>query len=160
MKLLYPKPERLVKRFSSLTKNGLLDFRPIKPDILKYLEKVSKNGNGANGYFDECLLLPDSKLKVHGWARQATKKTPANNVILVYTDRNGDCKPFAILRVGDKRPDIAKVFESRVMLNCGFSGIIDISHLPGGNLQISAWTVDTKENIAYQLANTYSIRKL
>lgn len=160
LKLLYPKPQRLLQRFSELTKNGLLDFRPIKPDILKYLERVSKNGNGSNGYFDECLLLAGSKLKVHGWARQATKETPANNVILVYTDKNGDCKPFAILRVGDKRSDVAEVFKSRVMLNCGFSDIIDISHLPGGNLQISAWTVDTKENIAYQLANTYSIRKL
>lgn len=160
LKGLHPKPERLVKRFSSLTKFGLLDFRPIKPDILKHLEKVSKNGNESNGYFDECLLLRDNKLRVSGWARQATKKTPANNIMLVYTGKSGDCKPFAILRVGDKRPDVAKVFKSRVMLNCGFSDIIDISHLPGGDLQISAWTVDTKENIAYQLANTYFIRKL
>jgi len=106
------------------------------------------------------LFLANSKLRVGGWACQAKKKTPANNVILVYTSGNGAGTPFATLRVGNKRPDVAKVFGSSSLLNCGFSDIIDISNLPEGNLQISAWTVDTERNIANQIAKTYSIRKL
>lgn len=159
LEAFYSNSQAVVDRFCDLTKVGLLDFRPVKPDILKYLTKVSKNGNVANGYFDECLLLADSKLEVYGWACRPARKTPTNNVMLVYTDKNGDSEPFATLRVGDKRPDVAKVFKSSSMLNCGFSDIIDISNLPDGNLQISAWTVDTKENVAYQLANTYPIRR-
>jgi len=95
----------------------------------------------------------------NGWACRLGEKRPADNVIFVYTNGNGVSKPFATLRVGEKRPDVAEVFKSPSILNCGFSDTIKIGNLPGGNLEISAWTVDTEKSVAYRLANTHFIRK-
>jgi len=156
----YPKSQYAVDRFSNLTRIGLLDFRPVEPNILKWLDKEGKNGNESNGRFEECSILVDGRLRVRGWACDRREKSLADSALLVYTDGNGVSRPFATLRVGEKRQDVAEAFKSPSILNCGFSDIIDIRDLPGGNLEISAWSVDIKKSIAYQLGNTHSIRKL
>jgi len=56
LETFYRNAQTVVDRFSNLTKLGLLDFRPIEPDILKCLEEKTENGDGSNGHFDECYF--------------------------------------------------------------------------------------------------------
>ena len=80
----------MIGSFSKLTTNGLLDFKPVKSDVLKFLESPSKKGESSNGYLDKCQLSAN-KLIVEGWVSHTEKKIPAQSVILVYTDKKGFC---------------------------------------------------------------------
>lgn len=156
---IYPhSPDHLIDRFGKLAAIGLLDFKPVDPDILKLFKNPTKTGNSSCGSLEQCRLITPNALLVTGWACHREKVIPARNVILVYTEKNGDSNPFGILRVTSKRPDIATLFKSSAMLNSGFADIIKISRLPSENLIISAWIVDIDTDIAHQLANIYHYR--
>ncbi|MCP4111930.1 MAG: hypothetical protein GY749_41440 [Desulfobacteraceae bacterium] len=156
LKILWHDPKDLLIKFSDLIQHGLLDFKPVNPDTLKWVKKHDQNSGKFYGFM-KCTLLSDGKLHISGWAYQPEKIIPADNVIIAYTEKGRDPQPVAVTMVWEKRPGVEELFKTPSMLNCGFSEAVDISGLPAGELMISAWTVDVTANVAYKLNNNFRL---
>ncbi|MCP4352584.1 MAG: hypothetical protein GY795_44565 [Desulfobacterales bacterium] len=158
LKILWHDPKDLLSKFSELIQYGLLDFKPVKSDQLKWVND-HRIGGVPHGFLETCLLMPNGKLLVRGWAWSKKKGIPADNVIITYTDEGGNPEPIAVTLVCEERPDVEKIFKSPSFLYCGFSDSINISGIPPGKRTISAWTVDTEANIVYKLGRNFVLSK-
>jgi hypothetical protein len=155
---LYPNTQRLLDRFDSLRRHGLLSFSAVDPQVLAHSEKGAQDPHTVCGFLDECSWIKPDLVACSGWAYLTHRKEPATNVILTWNEPNGELHPFALLPISLFRPDVANSLGCRRDLFCGFGGE---SRLPVERPQrvvIRGWTIDVEEGMACELGGAHPVR--
>jgi hypothetical protein len=123
--------------------------------VIAAAKHVSLSGDPSNGFLDAVADTPNS-LAISGWAILKKRQKPADAVLIEWSGVNGNVKPIAILAVGTPREDVASLYGNSDLSASGFSEIISKANIPGPGV-ISAWAVNEKTHMAYELATTHRI---
>ena len=120
-------------------------------------ERPDPNAASA-GNLDAARLEPASQLAFQGWARVPDPDRPADCVVLGFETADGAWEPFCVVGTGGIRPDVAQHFGNDALRGAGFSGRIDASRLPQGDLTLKAHAIDFQNDLAFPLANAVSVQ--
>jgi len=160
LRFLHWNRQHLFRMFTILSDYGLFDIKLIDRTVfMKSLEelKLTTKEQEVNGRFEKCMMLENHTLQVSGWAKAPQHKTPAKQVVLVYTNQQDISFPFALVPVRQQRLDIVQALQNPLMVYSGFHEVIELHNVPDGELIVSAWTVDERTSMAYQLGKTFRI---
>jgi hypothetical protein len=123
--------------------------------VVAAAKHVSLLGDPSNGFLDAVADTPNS-LAISGWAILKKTQKPADAVLIEWSGVNGNVKPIAILAVGTPREDVASLYGNDDLSASGFAETISKANIPGPGV-ISAWAVNQKTHVAYELATTRNI---
>ncbi|HEY2125411.1 MAG TPA: hypothetical protein VGG94_08115 [Chthoniobacterales bacterium] len=107
---------------------------------------------GEFGRCDPAVRRSATTVELSGRAFVPALEEPAPCILLAY-EAGGQWFSFAILEVGEKRPDAAADFGEAYQYS-GWRTIVDTSELPKKARQISAWSVDPTTGNVFKLPGT------
>lgn len=153
IRYLYPNVRFVLIRADELAGMGLLGTPLPDPGPFWQRRRRGDAGEEAWGFLDSCRPTDPTRLAFSGWVRNPREGGPGDNVVLVWTDAAGNSAAFAVQRISERMPHIAALMHEPALTRCGFRGTVEMNRLPLGELEISAWTVDSGTEQAHQLAH-------
>ena len=150
--LLTPDPLRqTVGTIRTLAENDALRPRLVSQKLASAInERPDVNATSA-GTLDAVRLEATGHLAFQGWARVPDQDRPADCVVLGFETSDGGWKPFCVFETGGNRPDVARHFGRSGLTLSGFSGRVDATSLPRGDITMKAWAIDLQNERAFPL---------
>jgi hypothetical protein len=157
--LLSPYPVReIASTIRTLAENDALRPRFVSQKMASAVSQRPNTDAGSAGTLDAARLEATGRLAFQGWARVPDQDRPADCVVLGFETSDNAWKPFCVIETGGKRPDVARHFASRALKRAGFSGVVDGSTLPNGELTMMAWAIDLQDKRAFPVAGAVKLR--
>jgi hypothetical protein len=147
----YPYPEGFSERVEEMKGLHLLKIPDVTERVAKMISSAPPPNGLVAGFIDNGKLEDGNKLRIAGWARNPTRNFKADYVVLGWEEPGGAFHPFTAIATGNRRPDVAQVFNSDSMEIAGFEQSLDISKLPRGPLEIKGWSIDLKNQEAFPM---------
>jgi hypothetical protein len=107
------------------------------------------------GRCDSVIRKGSTLFEISGWAFLSIDDQPAGGVVLAFQSGNA-WHAFAFANVNEERPDAAKKRGDQYKWS-GWRRVIDITSVPKGVRQISAWAVDAATADVYRLPGVFSL---
>jgi len=141
-----------VSTIHALAENDALRPRLVSQRLASAVNERPNTNAASAGTLDKASLDTTSHLAFHGWARVPDQDRPADCVVLGFETSDGGWKPFCVVETGGKRPDLARHFGSGALARAGFSGRVDATSLPRGDVTMKAWAIDLQNERAFPMA--------
>ena len=122
------------------------------------MQQSPKDANGSTGQIETCTLDSHGSLFITGWAWLPDRNYCADRVIIGYKDTSGNFKPICIMRTGARREDLRKRLPLPTIEKAGFSRTVNSANLPAGDVMIEGWAIDLKEQKAWPLASSLTLK--
>ena len=156
--LLSPyRTEDVLTTIRTLAGNDALRPRLVSQKLANAAHKPPDTAAASAGHLDAARLESASHLVFQGWARVPDQNRPADCVVLGFQLSNGDWKPFCVTETGGNRPDVARHFDDEALGSTGFSGRVDSTPLPSGELKLKGWAIDLQGERAFPIAGEASV---
>ena len=97
------------------------------------------------------------QLVFEGWALGSGDARPASCVVLGFEMPNGAWKPFCVVETGGNRPDVAGKLGITALARVGFSGRLDATGVPSGELTMKGWAIDLQHERAFPLSGAIKL---
>jgi hypothetical protein len=157
--LLSPYPvQETVSTIRTLAGNDALRPRLVSPKLASAVNERPNTDATSAGTLDAARLDATIHLAFQGWARVPNENRPADCVVLGFETSDGVWKPFCVVETGGKRPDVTQHFGGVALAHAGFSGSIDATSLPGGDITLRAWAIDLQNERAFPIAGAVSLQ--
>jgi hypothetical protein len=157
--LLSPYPLReTVSTIRTLAQNDALRPRLVSERLASAVNERPNTDASSAGILDAARLEATGHLAFQGWARVPDRDRPADCVVLGFETFDGVWKPFCVVETGGKRPDVARRFGSGALARAGFSGWVDATSLPRGDVTLKAWAIDLQNERAFPMTGTVSLQ--
>lgn len=157
--LLSPYPLReTVGTIRTLAENDALRPRLVSQRLASAVNERPNTNAASAGTLDAASLDATSHLAFQGWARVPDQERPADCVVLGFETSDGVWKPFLVVETGEKRPAVARHFGSGALARAGFSGRVDATSLPRGDVTMRAWAIDLQNERAFPMAGAVSLQ--
>lgn len=156
--LLSPYPVGdVVSTIRALAENDALRPRLVNQKLARAINERPATEAASAGNLDGARFESDGQLTFQGWARVPDQERPADCVVLGVETSDGLWKPFCVFETGGNRPDVARHFGHAALGHSGFSGRVEATNLPAGDLTLKAWAIDLKNERAFPIANAVSL---
>jgi hypothetical protein len=148
--LLTPDPVRkTMATIRTLAENDALRPRLVSQRLASAINvRPDTTTAPSAGNLDGATLEATGHLSFQGWARVPDQDRPADCVVLGFETFDGEWKPFCVFETGGSRPDVARHFGIDALAHAGFSGRVDATSLPAGDITVKAWAIDLKNQRA------------
>ena len=157
--LLSPYPLReTVGTIHTLAENDAFRPRLVSQRLANAINERPNTDGASAGNLDAAQLDPTNHLAFQGWARVPDQDRPADCVVLGFETSDGVWKPFCVVETGGERPDVAQHFGRRALARAGFSGRVDATSLPRGDVAMKAWAIDLPNERAFPMAGAVSLQ--
>ncbi|MEY2488151.1 MAG: hypothetical protein QOC70_93 [Verrucomicrobiota bacterium] len=158
--LLSPYPlQQTVETIHTLAENDALRPRLVSQRLANaILERPNTDATSA-GSLDEARLESTGNLVFQGWARVPDRARPADCVVLGFETSDGGWKPFCVVETGGSRPDLARHFGIGALAHAGFSGRMDASSIPRGDITMKAWAIDLQNERALPMGGSIRLQR-
>lgn len=157
--LLSPYPvDDVLGTIRTLAGNDALRPRLVSQKLASAVRERPDHEATSAGNLDAARLESASQLTFQGWARVPAPDRPADCVVLGFETVDGAWEPFCVVGTGGIRPDVAQHFGNNALRSAGFSGRVDASHLPQGDLTLKARAIDFQNDRAFPIANAVTVR--
>jgi hypothetical protein len=151
--LLSPYPVReVVNTIRTLAEHDVLRPRLVSQKLTGAVHERPSSDRASAGTLDGAWLEGPGHLVFQGWARVPDQNRPADCVVVGFETSNGAWQPFCVFETGGNRPDVARHFGHAALDRAGFSGRVDATNLPRGDLTLKAWAIDRQNERAFPLA--------
>jgi hypothetical protein len=157
LKNLYPDINHLQTRANQIDRLGFLQPSLATNPNLQNLTIQNDPSGSKYGFFDSLSADNNGNYITSGWAVLPRKNRPADAVILAYQTLDGSDIAFAIVKVEQKREDVAKILNTQKSLKSGWSKVFSSELVPKEAVAISAWAFDSRIGRAYKLDNTHDL---
>jgi hypothetical protein len=159
MALLSPYPARdVLTTIRALVENDALRPRLVSQKLAGAVKARPNTDAGSAGNLDAARLESAGQLAFQGWARVPDQDRPADCVVLGFETVETIWKPFCVAETGGNRPDVAQHFGPAALDRAGFSGRVDATHLPHGDLTLKAWAIDLRNERVFPIAGAVSLQ--
>lgn len=156
--LLSPYPvEDMLNTIRTLAANDALRPRLVSPKLVHALNERPSVGVPSVGNLDAARFESANQLTFQGWARVPEQDRPADCVVLGFEIPADVWQPLCVVETGGIRPDVARHFGIEALRHSGFSGRVNASNLPPGDLTLKARAVDLQNERAFPIANRVSL---
>ena len=157
--LLSPYPvEDVVGTIRTLAEHDALRPRLVSQKLAGAVNERPNTDAAAAGNLDAARLEAPGYLAFQGWARVPDQDRPADCIVLGFEASDGVWKPFCVVETGGMRPDVARHFGHAGLRRAGFSGRVDGTNLPRGDITLKAWAIDLHNDGAFPIANAVSLQ--
>jgi hypothetical protein len=110
----------------------------------------------STGVLDEATIESANQLVFQGWAFVPDQNRPADCIIVGFETPDGAWNPFCVVGTGRSRPDVARHFGHAALERAGFSGRVEATSLPHGEIILKAWGIDLQNERAFPIAGAVS----
>lgn len=155
--LAYPYIKTLPGRIAEMTQLGLLKLPAIPGEVARAIQQAPTGETAGVGVFDATKIEPGGRLRVRGWARNPTRNTRAECVVLGWLGEDASFHPFTTILLGNRREDLVQAFKSPMMRRAGFDQEIAITALPQRELKLRGWSVDLKNGEVFPFPGEISL---
>jgi hypothetical protein len=150
---LSPYPVRdVLSTIRTLAAHDALRPRLVSSNLASAVKKRPDIDAASTGVLDEARSESASQLVFQGWAFVPDQNRPADCIVVGFETPDGAWTPFCVVGTGGSRPDVARHFGHSALERAGFSGRVDASSLPGGDIILKAWGVDLQNERAFPIA--------
>jgi hypothetical protein len=157
--LLSPYPvQETVSTIRTLAENDALRPRLVSPKLASAVNQRPNTDDASAGTLDAARLDATNHLLFQGWARVPNEDRPADCVVLGFETSDGVWKPFCLVETGGKRPDVARHFGNVALAPAGFSGGVDATSLPRGDITLRAWAIDYQNERAFPVGGAVRLQ--
>jgi hypothetical protein len=157
--LLSPYPvEDMLRTIRTLAGNDALRPRLVNQKLASAVRERPSPDAVPAGNLDAARVESAGQLSFQGWARVPDQNRPADCVVLGFETAERPWKPLCVVGTGGIRPDVARHFGSHELHRAGFSGRVDATKLPRGDLIMKAWAIDLRSDRAFPIANAVSLQ--
>lgn len=157
--LLSPYPVGdVVSTIRTLAEHDALRPRLVSQKLAGAVNERPNTDAATAGNLDAARLEAPGQLAFQGWARVPEQDRPADCIVLGFETSEGDWKPFCVFETGGMRPDVARHFGHAALHHSGFSGRVDATKLPRGDLTLKAWAIDLQHERAFPIAGAVSLQ--
>lgn len=153
---LFPGVDRLRERALRLEEHHLLRLPLISGQLAGQVYQPPPKGGESSGWIDACVGS-NGVLSISGWAWLFRRNRPADIVVIGCKNVAGQFKPISVLRTGSRREDVQEYFHLPKM-EFGFSRFISSANFPPGDLAIEGWAVDLKNQTAWPLSSSVTLK--
>jgi len=129
---------------------GLLHPAMVRTAEISRLPRVGATKT-VLGYLDKANCS-DGPCEITGWAVLPKKRRVADCVVVAYDGPDKGPIIFGVIDQVSDRPDVVQTYP-RNLLRCGWSVHFQRSEIPPGEHRISAWALDAKTGIFYELGS-------
>jgi len=148
--LLSPYPLwKVVTTIRTLAEHDALRPRLVSQRLASAINEPPNTNAISAGTLEAASVDATSHLAFQGWARVPDQDRPADCVVLGFETSDGVWTPFRVVETGGKRPDVARHFGSGALDRAGFSGRVDATSLPRGDITMKAWAIDLQNERAF-----------
>jgi hypothetical protein len=151
-------PAQTIATIRTLAKNDALRPRLVSPKLASAINERPNTDGTTAGTLDEARLEATGHLAFQGWARVPEQDRPADCVVVGFETSNGEWKPFCVFETGGNRPDVARHFGIDALARAGFSGRVDATSLPAGDITVKAWAIDLQNERALPLGGATKLQ--
>ena len=124
------------------------------------MRQLPPDADGSTGQIETCAFYPNGSLVITGWAWLPSKNRRADCVVIGCKDAAGNFKPICVLSTGARREDLREHFHIPMMEQAGFfSRTVNPANLPTGDVTIEGWAIDLKEQQAWPLASSLTLKQ-
>lgn len=157
--LLSPYPVAdVVSTIRTLAERDALRPRLVSQKLAGAVNERPNTDAAASGNLDAARLEAPGYLAFQGWARVPDQDRPADCIVLGFETSNGGWKPSCVVETGGMRPDVARHFGNAGLSRAGFSGRVDATNLPRGDVTLKAWAIDLHNDHAFPIANAVGLQ--
>jgi hypothetical protein len=142
----------------TLAENDALRPRLVSQRLASAVNERPNTNAASAGTLDAARLEATGHLAFQGWARVPDQDRPADCVVLGFETSDGGWKPFCVFETGGNRLDVARHFGKGGLTRSGFSGSVDATSLPPGDITIKAWAIDLQNERAFPMAGAMSLQ--
>jgi hypothetical protein len=158
--LLSPYPvEDVLSTIRTLAANDALRPRLVSPKLVHAVNERPNADAASAGNLDAARLESANQLTFQGWAPVPVQDRPADCVVLAFETAGGVSELFCVVKTGGTRPDVAQHFGIDALRHSGFSGRVNATNLPPGDLTLRACAVDLQNERAFPIANAVSLQR-
>lgn len=155
--LLSPYPVReVISTIRTLAEHDALRPRLVSPKLASAVKERPNTAAASTGVLDEARMEYANKLVFQGWAFVPDQNRPADCIIVGVETPDGAWNPFCVVQTGGSRPDVARHFGHAALGRAGFSGRVDATSLPRGDIILKAWGIDLQNERAFPIAGAVS----
>jgi len=159
--LLSPYPvDEVLNTIRTLAANDALRPRLVGPKLVHAINERMNAAAASAGNLDAAVLEPANQLTFQGWARVPDHDRAADCVVLGFEKSDGAWEPYCVVETGGARPDVARHFGIDALRGAGFSGRVDATNLPPGDLRLEARAVDFQNERVFPIANAVRLERL
>ena len=148
----------VVNVIRTLAENDALRPRLISQKLAGAVNVAPDIAAATAGNLDAARLESAGQIAFQGWARVPEQERPADCVVLGVETADGKWSPVCVFETGGTRTDVAQHFGHPALSRSGFSGRIDTTNLPAGNLTFKAWAIDLRNERAFPIANAVRLQ--
>jgi hypothetical protein len=156
--LVFPYVDVLKNRARILAGHHVLRLPFIKEPLAAQVRQAPTAADGSRGRIETCAFDSQRSLLITGWAWLPGRDQCANCVVIGCKDAGGNFKPICMLRTGAPREDLRKRFQLPNIEHAGFSQTVNPTNLPAGDVMIEGWAIDLKEQKAWPLASSLTLK--
>ena len=142
----------------TLAENDALRPRLVSQRLASAINERPNTNATSAGTLDGATLEATGHLAFQGWARVPDQDRPADCVVLGFETSDGVWKPFCVFETGGNRPDVARHFGSGALARAGFSGRVDATSLPRGDITLKAWAIDLQNERAFPMGGAVRLQ--
>jgi hypothetical protein len=158
--LLSPYPlQELVGTIRTLAQNDALRPRLVSQKLASAINERPDANAPSGGTLEAANIDATGHLTFQGWARLPDQGRPADCVVLGFETSEGAWKPFCVVETGGKRPDMARFSGTGALARAGFSGRVDATSLPPGEITLKAWAIDLQNERAFPVSGEAKLRR-
>jgi hypothetical protein len=155
--LLSPYPVRaVISTIRTLAEHDALRPRLVSPKLASAVKERPNIEAATTGVLDEARIESGNKLVFQGWAFVPDQNRPADCIVVGFETPDGSWNPFCVFETGGSRPDVARHFGHAGLERAGFSGRVDATSLPRGEIILKAWAIDLQNERAFPIAGAVS----
>ena len=159
LSLLSPYPVRdVVSTIRTLAEHDALRPRLVSPKLASAVNERPNTDAASAGVLDAARIESASQLTFEGWASMPKQNRPADCVIVGFETPDGAWSPFCVVVIGGSRPDVARHLGQAALERTGFSGRVDATSLPRGDITLKAVAIDLREERAFSLAGAIRLQ--
>jgi hypothetical protein len=158
--LLSPYPlQETVGTIRTLAEHDALRPRLVSQKLASAISERPDANAPSGGTLEAANIDATSHLTFQGWARLPDQGRPADCVVLGFETSDGAWKPFCVVETGGKRPDMARFSGTGALARAGFSGKVDATSLPRGDITLKAWAIDLRNERAFPVSGEVKLRR-
>ena len=154
----YPLPE-MVGTIRTLAEHDALRPRLVSQKLASAISERPDANAQSGGTLEAANIDTTSHLTVRGWARLPDQDRPADCVVLGFETSEGAWEPLCVVETGRKRPDMARFSGTGALARAGFSGKVDATSLPRGDITLKAWAIDLQNERAFPVSGEVKLRR-
>jgi hypothetical protein len=147
----YPLRET-VDTIRTLAEHDALRPRLVSQKLASAINERPDTDAASAGALDGARIETTGHLAFQGWARVPDQDRAADCVVLGFETAEGAWKPFCVVETGGKRPDVARLYGLGAVARAGFSGRVDATSLPRGDVTLKAWAIDLQNERAFPVS--------